>query len=164
MGQGPLGQDPSGLSVGRLIDRTLQAACVLTVTTLLVSVMLGVITRAFGEPLIWTDEAARLLMVWLASMGWMLALRRRVHIRIAFFQNFLPPRAWRASEIVIQLLIAIFGLRLSWFAWNLVARNWEVEAISLPIPMSLVYLPLVVVGLATAAQALWQTREQLRIV
>jgi TRAP-type C4-dicarboxylate transport system permease small subunit len=145
-----------------VIDRTLQALCVLIVSTLLVCVMLGVITRALGDPLIWTDEAARLLMVWLASMGWMLALRRRVHIRIGFFQNLLPRRAWRVMEITIQLLIAGFGLRLAWFACNLVARNWTVEATSLPIPMSLIYLPLIVVGVATAAQGVWQAGEQIR--
>jgi len=148
--------------MGLVIDRTLQALCVLIVSTLLICVMLGVITRALGDPLIWTDEAARLLMVWLASMGWMLALRRRVHIRIAFFQNLLPRGAWRVSEIAIQLLIAGFGLRLAWFAWNLVARNWTVEATSLPIPMSLIYLPLIVVGAATAAQGICQAAGQIR--
>jgi TRAP-type transport system small permease protein len=148
--------------IGRLIDLGLQAAAVLVVSTLLVSVMLGVITRALGEPLIWTDEAAQMLMVWLASIGWMLALRRRVHIRIAFFQNLLPRHAWWGLELAIQLLIAGFGARLAWFAWSLVRRNLDVQATSMPISISTVYLPLVIVGGATALQGLWQAGELLR--
>ena len=43
-------------------------ACALVVA-LLVCVALGVVTRGLGEPLIWTDELSRFLMVWLAVFG-----------------------------------------------------------------------------------------------
>jgi len=55
------------------------------VIALLVCVALGVVTRALGEPLIWTDELSRFLMVWLAVFGWVLASRKRIHVRIRFF-------------------------------------------------------------------------------
>jgi hypothetical protein len=44
-------------------DRALALAAMAVVALLLVCVLLGVFTRAAGEPLIWTDEVARLLGV-----------------------------------------------------------------------------------------------------
>jgi hypothetical protein len=64
-------------------------ACGLVVA-LLTCVSLGVVTREFGAPLIWTDELSRFLMVWLAVFGWVLASRKRIHVRIRYFQNLLP--------------------------------------------------------------------------
>ena len=65
------------------------ASCALVVA-LLVDVSLGAITRTMGDPLIWTDELARFLMVWLAVLGWIVASRKQLHVRIRFFQDLLP--------------------------------------------------------------------------
>ncbi len=70
-------------------------ACALVVA-LLGCVALGVVTRSLGDPLIWTDELSRFLMVWLAVFGWILASRKRIHVRIRFFQDLLPTQ--RASS------------------------------------------------------------------
>lgn len=128
---------------------------------LLTSVMLGVVTRALGDPLIWTDEASRFLMVWLAVIGWWLASRSRVHIRIRFFIDFLPAAWRRRGELVIQLAVALFGVLVAWYGVSLVTRNYDVTATSLPISMSLLYLPVVIAGLVTFVQALAEARESL---
>src|SRR5215469_17483041 len=83
-------------------------ACGLVIA-LLVCVALGVVTRALGEPLIWTDELSRFLMVWLAVLGWVVASRKRIHVRIRFFQEQLPHPAYRIAEIAIQAAVAVFG-------------------------------------------------------
>ena len=83
-------------------------ACGLVIA-LLFCVALGVVTRALGDPLIWTDELSRFLMVWLAVLGWVLASRKRIHVRIRFFQDRLPKPAHRLVEIVIQAAMALFG-------------------------------------------------------
>jgi len=92
-------------------------------------------------------------VVWVAVAGWLLATRRRAHIRIRFFQDLLPKRAWRAAEIVIQCAIVLFGLLLAWYGLDVVIRNHDMEALSLPISLAWMYLPIVIAGLATAAQA-----------
>jgi TRAP-type transport system small permease protein len=135
-----------------LIDRAVALASMVVVVLLLVCVLLGVFTRAAGEPLIWTDEVARLLMVWLACLGWMLASRRRSHIRVRYFLDKLP-LAWQPpAERVMQAAIVLFGLLTAWYAAHLVERNWEIEATSLAFSISWMYVPLVLAGIATAAQ------------
>src|SRR5215471_5426392 len=83
-------------------DRAAAFVACAIVTALLACVALGVITRALGDPLIWTDELSRFLMVWLAVFGWVLATRRRIHVRIRFFQDRLPSSAHKGTELMIQ--------------------------------------------------------------
>src|SRR6476646_11597148 len=91
-------------------DRAAAAIACALVVALLGCVALGVITRGLGEPLIWTDELSRFLMVWLAVFGWVVASRKRIHVRIRFFQDRLPARAHQATELVIQFAMTLFGV------------------------------------------------------
>jgi TRAP-type C4-dicarboxylate transport system permease small subunit len=126
-------------------------ACALVVA-LLVCVSLGVITRGLGDPLIWTDELSRFLMVWLAVFGWILASRKGVHVRIRFFQDKLPKRAHRAVEIALQAAVTLFGALICGYGVGLVAKNHDLEATSMPLSMAWLYLPIVLAGFVTALQ------------
>jgi TRAP-type C4-dicarboxylate transport system permease small subunit len=127
------------------------AACAL-VLALLGCVALGVVTRALGQPLIWTDELSRFLMVWLAVFGWVLASRKRIHVRIRYFQDLLPARAHTTVERVFQLTLTVFGVLIAWYGVGLVGKNHDLEATSLPIAMAWMYVPMVLAGVVTAMQ------------
>jgi TRAP-type C4-dicarboxylate transport system permease small subunit len=142
------------------LDRAIQWLAIGLTVALLAVVMLGVITRALGDPLIWTDEISRFLMVWVAVAGWLLATRRRAHIRIRFFHDMLPQRAWGAAEIVIQCGILVLGAMLAWYGVDIVVRNRDMEALSLPISLAWMYVPIVIAGLVTAAQATGEIIER----
>jgi TRAP-type transport system small permease protein len=136
-------------------------ACAL-VAVLLGCVALGVITRSFGEPLIWTDELSRFLMVWLAVFGWILASRKRIHVRIRYFQNLLPSRAHQAVELAFQFALTLFGIAITWYSVGLVGKNHDLEATSMPISMAWMYIPMVLAGIVTAAQGASEVMEILR--
>ncbi len=154
MGQGAVGQGRLRLKRALpLFDRLIEAIGSLLLVALLITVLLGVVTRAADAPLIWTDEGARFLMVWLASFGWMIAGRRRAHVRIRYFQGLLPGGLHRGVERLIQAAMAVLGLALAWFAVGLVRRNVELDATSLPISMAWLYVPIIPAGLVMAAQA-----------
>ena len=129
---------------------------------LLLCVAAGVVTRGAGNPLIWTDEVARFLMVWLACLGWMLACRRRIHVRIRFFQDLLPRPAWRVAEIAIQAALALFGAIIAGYGVGLVLKNADLQATSVEISMAWMYVPLVPAGLLMATQALAEIVEHAR--
>ena len=136
-------------------------ACALVVA-LLGCVTLGVITRAVGEPLIWTDELSRFLMVWIAVFGWILACRKRIHVRIRYFQDLLPARAHNGVEFCMQLALTLFGILVTWYSVGLVGKNHDLEATSLPISMSWMYVPMVLAGLVSALQGAREVGESLR--
>ena len=127
------------------------SACAL-VAALLGCVSLGVITRSLGEPLIWTDELSRFVMVWLAVFGWILATRKRIHVRIRFIQDRLPSSAHKATELVIQSALTVLGIMICANSVGLIAKNLDLEATTLPISMAWMYLPMLLAGIVTGVQ------------
>src|SRR5437667_9170014 len=109
-------------------------ACTLMIA-LLGCVSLGVVTRSLGQPVIWTDELSRFLMVWLAVFGWIVASRKRIHVRIRFFQDRLPKHVHKATEIAIQSAMTLFGALVAAYSVGLIGRNHDLDATTLPISM-----------------------------
>ncbi|MEO8741095.1 MAG: TRAP transporter small permease [Casimicrobiaceae bacterium] len=147
--------------VGAFDTVALYIACILVVA-LLGCVMLGVITRTLGDPLIWTDELSRFLMVWLAVFGWILASRKRIHVRIRYFQDLLPVHWHRTVEFAIQFATMLLGAFVFWYSLGLVAKNIDLEATSLPIVMAWMYVPMLLAGLVTAVQGAHEVVEVVR--
>ena len=167
VGQGLVGTHPGALSrvspclrsSGRSRISSARIAAVAILLGLLASVVLGVVFRAIGDPLIWSDELARYLMVWLALFGWIMASRRRSHIRITVVLDSLPAFVRRILEIAIQIAIAGFGVLLVKDGVILVDRNLDVESVSLPLPSAIIYVPIVLAGAVTVLQAVDQVVE-----
>ncbi|SFJ48961.1 TRAP-type C4-dicarboxylate transport system, small permease component [Bosea sp. OK403] len=145
-----------------VFDRAMEILAGILIVTLLVCVTLGIVTRALGDPLIWTDEVSRFLMLWVAVCGWVIASRRQVHIRIRFFHDLLPRQGWRATETVMQIAMIVFGLLVGWYSIHLVAVNRDLEATTVPISMGLLYAPMVFAGFVTAVQGLFELIANLR--
>ena len=143
-------------------DRALQFAAATLLVALLGTVTAGIVSRGLGHPLSWTDEGAGFLMVWLACFGWMIATRRGAHIRIRYFQDKLPRAAWRGTEGVIQLGLAVFGGVIAWNSVHLIRTNADIEAMALPLSAAWLYVPLLPASLLTAAQGLVDLRQQFR--
>jgi TRAP-type C4-dicarboxylate transport system permease small subunit len=144
-----------------VLDRAIRWGAIGLTVALLVVVMLGVITRAAGDPLIWTDEISRFLMVWTAVAGWLLASRRRAHIRIRFFHDLLPKPAWRGWEVLIQCGLIVFGALLACYGLEIAIRNHDMEALTLPLSLSWMYAPIVLAGLLTVGQGIVELIERL---
>ena len=84
-------------------------AAVILLLAMLAAVFLGVVFRLVGEPLAWSDELAQYLLVWTGFTGWIIASRRRSHIRIGLIVDKLKGWPRRIAEIAIQLLVAALG-------------------------------------------------------
>jgi TRAP-type C4-dicarboxylate transport system permease small subunit len=143
-------------------DRTFAFICGALVVALLAVVSLGALTRSLGEPLIWSDELSRFLMVWLAVFGWTVATRKRIHVRIRFFQDLLPARAHQTAELGIQFAMALFGVLVTVYSVGLIGKNYDLDATSLPISMAWMYAPMVLGGAITALQGTSEVIQALR--
>ncbi len=68
----------------------LEISTALLVVAEIVILFIGIVARyAFHRPLIWSDELASLLFLWLAMLGTVLALRRGEHMRMTALVNTL---------------------------------------------------------------------------
>jgi TRAP-type transport system small permease protein len=138
----------------KLLDRGLNLVAGALIVGLLAAVTAGIVSRAVNRPFVWTDEVSGFLMVWLACCGWMIATRRGSHIRIRVFQDMLPRRSWRIVETLILLAMATLGAVIAAKSLHLIQINADVEAVTLPVPTALLYVPLLPAGVVTMLQAL----------
>lgn len=140
-------------SLLHLSDRIVRWSAVVLLLALLASVLLGVLSRQLNAPLAWTDELAQYLLVWAGFVGWIIAARRRSHIRITVFAEKLPEGAGRLLEIVTQVAIIVFAGVLIRYSFGLIERNWDVESIALPVSSAALYIVMPMAGLALILQA-----------
>lgn len=139
--------------LARLVDRSVEAVAALLLTALLLAVMAGVVSRAFGAALAWTEEMAQHLLVWCGFVGWMLAARRGAHIRVTVLVDRLAPGARRWAEVAIQLTVIVFALGLLRYGPRLIGRNLDIEWVSLPLSAALLYVPIPLAAAVLVAQA-----------
>ena len=113
----PGGRDPL-VAAGWIarIDNALGIAIEIPTALLLLAeifVLLGgVVSRyVFHHPIIWSDELASSLFLWLAMLGSVIALRRAEHMRMTAFVGLLSPAA-RALLDVVAIVAALTFLLL----------------------------------------------------
>ena len=86
-------------------------AAILVVAAIIILLM-GVIARfVFDRPLVWSDEVASLLFLWLAMLGAAIALRRGVHMRLTTVVSRMPAH-WRSRANSLAICIPLIFLAL----------------------------------------------------
>lgn len=69
----------------------------------------GIVARAvFNQPLIWSDELASILFLWLGMLSSVIAMQRGAHMRLTFFVSGLSPRAQAWMETLGVGAVALF--------------------------------------------------------
>jgi tripartite ATP-independent transporter DctM subunit len=102
----------------RKLDRGLGLLIAIPTTALVlleVAVLLGgVISRyGFQRPIIWTDELASTLFLWLAMLGSAIALHRAEHMRMTAFVGMLSPAKRRMLDVVATVAALTFLLLIT---------------------------------------------------
>jgi tripartite ATP-independent transporter DctM subunit len=96
-------------AIGRVVE-LIGAVLVLAESCILFA---GVVSRyVFDSPIIWTDELATFLFLWMAMFGAVVAVRRGSHMRLTTFVEWVAPnvRAWLAT--VAELVVIVFVIEL----------------------------------------------------
>jgi len=95
-------------------------------------VALGVLFRyAFGAALVWYDEFASYLLVWLTFYGAVVASYRRRHIGLEVLVERLPSGWKRALELFAEACVFGFQIVLCYFGWVLTQKIGDETAVSL---------------------------------
>src|SRR4051794_5202621 len=78
-------------AIDRGIGRALELLCAALVVIETLILGIGVIARyVVHKPLVWSDELASTLFLWLGMLGAALAIRRSEHLRMNTVVNLLP--------------------------------------------------------------------------
>lgn len=135
---------PEGLSplrvLGSLVTHPVEWVCGLLMAAITVLVFLQVITRYVLEyPFDWPEEMARMLFVWAALLGAVLAMRRMAHFSIEIAVRRMPPAVRRAAAIVVRLALLGFLLLVAVLGLDATLRVREQLSAGMEISMSYGY-------------------------
>ena len=109
--------------------------------TLTLLVLAAVFWRyVLQDALVWTEEAARYLMIWMGFLGAAVASREGGHIAIDTLLERLPPQVMRIVAWIISMVSIGFLLTVFWLGLVLAHRVQIQRTPSLDISMALPYL------------------------
>jgi tripartite ATP-independent transporter DctM subunit len=113
---------------------TVAAALVLAEIAILFS---GVVARyVFNRPLVWSDELASILFLWLAMMGAVLAFQRGEHMRMTAAVDRLRPGARGFLEAFAITAALVFLAIMAWPAFDYASDEAFITTPALEIPNS----------------------------
>ncbi len=97
----------------------------------------GVFARyVIDRPLIWSDELAVILFLWLAMFGSVIALRRGEHMKLSFIVSRMPPAVQRWIDgLMLGIMVAFLFILVPAAVRYTLNENIELVA-SLSIPVS----------------------------
>jgi tripartite ATP-independent transporter DctM subunit len=136
-------------SVDAILRPLVEIPAALLVVAEIIVLLAGVISRyVFHEPLVWSDELASILFLWLAMLGTVVAFRRNEHMRMTAILGMLPTRVWAFLDVVAAAAALAFLLLIIEPAYEFaadevwvttpaleIANSWRAAA--LPVGMGL---------------------------
>ncbi|MEW6157074.1 MAG: TRAP transporter small permease [Verrucomicrobiota bacterium] len=145
---------------GRLqqpLARGIGGLCIVVFFALILDVLWGVATRyLFGRQAPWSEELARLLLVWLAMLGAALAYIEQSHLGVDALTRLLDPAARRWAHRVAHFAVFAFAAGVMLYGGAaLFVDRWQSGQVmsAIPLKKAWFYLSLPVSGLVIAATA-----------
>ena len=118
---------PEGLAERGLRHLVEGATAVLTLLEIGI-LFVGVVARfGFNRPLVWTDELASILFLWLAMLGSVVALNRGAHMRLTALVSGARPTWQLRAEALAIAAPALFLLLLLPWAYEYAMDEWYIE-------------------------------------
>ena len=101
------------LKLSLVVERLAAYPCIAATGAMTVVVILGVVFRyVLQSPLSWSEEVARYLMIWAASLAISIGIMRREHLGITFLISRIPLTAQKYVALLVNLGVL-------WFLWVL---------------------------------------------
>lgn len=133
-----------------LYYKTLCAIIIAVVAALLVPVTLQVISRYTDliPTWMWTEEAARFLLVWMVMLGATIAVRLRGHFDIDVLPEPKTAHGKVLARLLVDVVVALFGVAFLWisaiYAYD--ARNEASEITEMSMALMYVAFPISAAG------------------
>ncbi len=94
-------------------ERLAAYPCIAATAGMTIVVLLGVFFRyVLRQPLSWSEEVARYLMIWAASLAVSIGIMRREHLGITILISRFPPGVQKGVALFVNLCVL-------WFLWVL---------------------------------------------
>jgi len=128
-----------------IVERIAAIPCMIAIGGMTVIVIIGVIFRyVLGNPLGWTEEAARYLMIWAASLAVSMGIMKGEHVGINLMVNAFPPkiRRWMAISVHLAILAFLWVLMQRGYLMAINGRNQFSPLLGVTMVWSLAAIPI----------------------
>lgn len=143
-----------------MVEKTVGVVSLLVILTL---VFVQALQRHLPLPQIaWTGELARFAMLWLTFMACGLLVTTRGHIAMEFLDTMKNKRAVQFVQAFAMAMVTIIGVGLSYEAWALVETQNLLRSAVLGVPMSWIYIPVLIGCVSTTIRAAVATFDVVR--
>jgi TRAP-type transport system small permease protein len=130
--------------IKRIADSVFQAITAMLLAAMVALTLLQVITRyGLHAGFEWTEELARLDLIYLTFFGSIVAFQRREHLRIETLVHMLPPPSRRWLRVAVDLASMIVLGVVVWQGIPLLPRFWPLLSAALSWPTTFFYFPVV---------------------
>ena len=118
---------------------------------------LGVIFRYFlNHPLIWTEELARFVFVWMIAVGVGYCITKHKHIKIEMFVNMMPDKVHKIIDAIMIFLTLITFVYLIPSAYKFMIAQNRIRSTALLLPFSYVYAAVLVGSILIVIHLLYE--------
>jgi tripartite ATP-independent transporter DctM subunit len=115
----PASSDSTLAGVERRVGLVVEFIAAALVAADVAVLLAGVVARfVFRSPLVWTDELASMLFIWLAMLGAVIALRKGEHMRMTAMVSSLSPARQPLVEAIGVCAALAFLALVVWPAWE----------------------------------------------
>jgi TRAP-type C4-dicarboxylate transport system permease small subunit len=136
--------------VKKWLIKGLEFTVIFVMGFLVVDVVWGVFTRyVLGHQSPWTEELARMLLIWISLLGASIGFITKSHLGVDYFVGKLNEKWQAIGELIVYLLVAFFaGLVLIYGGTRLVTSTLQngQPSPALKIEMGYVYLAVPISG------------------
>jgi TRAP-type C4-dicarboxylate transport system permease small subunit len=136
-----------------LVTITMYVVMFLT-ALMVVTVLTGVLFRyVIRDPLGWTEELARYLMIWAALLAVSVGIRKREHVGIQLLVKKLPLKLGRVIILLVNIMVMIFLLVLTIRGYAMAVKGFRQLSLALGISM---FWPLMAIPISGALAIIQQ--------
>ena len=100
----------------------------------------------FNDTPTWAEALAMLLVLFVTAFGLAVGVRDAGHIGLESLVVLLPEKWQHRIEILIHVLVGIFGGLMVQGGWLWMTAKWGEKKPMLPVPDGIDYVPLVIAG------------------
>ncbi len=148
-----------------LVGKIELTAAVIILGAIVAIILSQVFSRyVLGKPLIWAEELATYLLIWLGFVAASVAYKLRRHIAIQTFQSLLPETVLRISGALIHVLILVILTIVIWYIPDAMRTERMQSTVGLPINVGLHWfftVPTLVSCLSMSVSALFYAADSL---
>lgn len=146
----------------RLLLRIPELLIAALLAILIMFLIVSVLSRyVFDIGLAWSDEAARLMFIWLVFIGFAVGVRRRENVSVDWLIDKISPRRRRVLTVGQDAIILAFSVFFAWQSYETVRFSLLQRMPALDITIAWLYLSSLVAGLLMVVYGLANLIESL---